>query len=102
METEERGIRCPNCNCGHHYVTHTYHNTSNFGTPREHIRRRRVCMHCKLPFYTTEVVELEAVLQETTTTLDPSPKRRGPPKIQPVLDTFGHRITPPDLPNPFV
>lgn len=53
-------IACKHCGCKHNRVTNTYANEVRFkGVTSNRIRRRRVCMNCGLPFYTTESYEAE-------------------------------------------
>jgi len=63
---------CPSCGCkGPHAVTHTRHHETHFrGKIMAFTRRRKVCRHCGLPYWTREVDEdvLDQILQD-----DPQP-----------------------------
>lgn len=47
--TEERGVRCPSCDCPHSSVVRTSRLLGK-------IRRRRLCRHCGRHFTTAEQV----------------------------------------------
>lgn len=57
-------MECPYCGCKHSMVTHTYHLSLPVGgRVVSRIRRRRICRHCGLSYYTTE--DLEADRQDS-------------------------------------
>jgi len=58
--SREDGIECPDCGCRMSYVQNTYKTEVRWrGRTRTHVRRRRICRHCGLPFRTVEVPEDE-------------------------------------------
>lgn len=67
---------CPSCGCkGPHRVSHTTHGTWK-ALNLTYTRRRRICRHCGLPFWTREVEEesLEAQIPVEPPVPDPPPK----------------------------
>jgi len=63
----DSGIRCPNCNCGHHHVdkTHPSHVHETHGKRVTTIKRERVCRHCKTRWPTIERNEEDLIREES-------------------------------------
>jgi len=86
--TEKESIRCPVCWCRYCPVVNTYPRQVIFrGKAKTIIRRRRVCRHCGLPFYTIETYEAEASpgLPEDASPLDNGEGQRPEGEDNPYL-----------------
>lgn len=54
------GFRCKHCYSPISKITNTWTNTvTYYGVTKTYIKRRRVCIHCGLPFTTIETIEDE-------------------------------------------
>ena len=80
------GFRCRHCNSCLSRVCNTYiYKVTYYGQTKTLIKRRRICIHCKLPFTTIETMEDEG---------NPgNPEIITPPPIPPSLSPFIGSLT---------
>lgn len=74
-------IECPHCACKHSVVRNTENREVRVnGVVKSITRRIRVCMHCKLPFPSVEVLEHEQKLGAPDSSYVPGPETLRPQK----------------------
>jgi len=80
------GIRCPHCGCRHNKVRHVEHREISWGgTKRTVTRRKRICMHCNVPYTTVETYESEDKIGQPELPPEYPPENKPKPRRNPYL-----------------